>query len=65
MFCVPLQEFLLICNPVEEGLGGDHQFEFLIFLVNFDDFFGDVVDGTLLVFNSSRDENFLFLNLGI
>ena len=62
MFCVPLQEFLLICDPVEEGLGRDHQFEFLIFLMNFDDFFSNVVDGMLFVFNSCCDKGFLFLN---
>ena len=50
---------------MEEGLGRDHQFEFLIFLMNFDDFFSNVVDGMLFVFNSSCDKGFLFLNLRI
>ena len=50
---------------MEEGLGRDHQFEFLVLLMNFDDFFSNVMNGMLFVFNSFCDEGFLFLNLGI
>ena len=50
---------------MEEGLSGDHQFEFLVLLMNVNDSYSNVMDGTLFVFNGFSYEGFLFLNFGV